>query len=1242
MSSVAYLKPKSSGPQTIDFVWASDSNARIVDISASTGNGTVIAKKLNANDPKNGLTQSVDENGDKIAGQWTDALGKIYKYEVSGADVSGALFVKSFYVANDNGLTTLTRVGTTGDKFSFPIGNLVDRLFTDQNGTPYLTSYNNNVPKTLQRTTDLSLTFVNFNNPDDISQNHFDWSTWRDNSNNKITIDCAAFKGYAPGNDASFNPVNVDTSLNLRTQFLMTSYTIANTDISNRLIVNMHKMGVGSTNVTETKFSSPSVQNTFIDLSVNVLNIGSSLVIDTSGSAVIAAQSGSLQPNVDLINLLPSTYVFTKTGRQNVSFPITINSGVSGQWTWAVYLKDGNMQSPAIDVTLKIMPSFSAPKVTVTGETLLYQDTSFDVNLKVDDVNFNPDICGNLPRGLMLRPRINAVGSNLIATDNTAANIDRLFNLSYNNNVVRTLDATDLCLNKFTFADVSNSYVSGLVVRTADISKNEAGIFFREPTRDVSTNIIISNVDDISQCNLPSRSFKMFVDWLPNAEVAAKDTIIPQTLSIGEFTVATAYSSNVIITTNRDGTTTLSLSDNNGNLSGANYRVRVFTTEKCDTRATTNVTLDVQSNVDQTSSGLSQYDFRVQFDSNNEATFVGPKLVANTNQKTNFIVAYLEKDSKVYLYTASNKVGFTKTNFPSINLQFDLTTAFTAADINKIINVDDNLDLNTNLADLSGYAIQGIDLGFDLSCNLELPSWSRSINSPTLTFTVNDTNNVVKSFDISGSLTKKSSIANSIVYNNIKDLSDNGVFRIDLSYNSVKTPCLFSMNIVFADADGNDYAKANKSVVFYYTGEYAAAVANAGGKRNTLLVYNDTKYIIDNKLDSTRMILPAVDSYNTYSWLAGTSSNSYVLDLARSEFVGEGHVLDISYFNIASTSSRVSGSDTANINIGFSGDWTKVKTGNTGAWSSAAPNVSNSPDISASFARTNFSWIDTRKFVGTIDIDYKTKDSDKSISTAVNKLRLVVVPRPNLTLSVATAPNVLVNTKANITATVTNIAQNRAGTAITAVAAWNPTDISRNKPLIGKLRNIMSVNSGAVSLVTKAGTPDIANASFFVIPSVGTLLYGQVAMPVISFNGRSTAGLVSSNLRATYSAFGSKSVQSLITELSVSVYSTDSAFNNSTFTNNLTANNVINCGGMPFVQYMTLDNSNNTLVLDTNAKTKNAAFVIVENVGSISVNVSAASLTNGSGNAHTIVASAESVYQHINGGWAFLYSKINS
>lgn len=1207
------LVPKSTGPKTLDFVWAYDTEAHIVDLSGAT-----VIKKINANDARNTtkLTKKLDEEGNWTTGLWTDALGNIYKNDICGNDISGSLYSKAFYVSDGTGLKTLTKIagnGINANQYSFVVGDLINTLFTDQKGTGYLTSYNSTITAGARLPADLSLSVITPPGVrSDVSTNHFNGS-WTDNSNNKITIDCAAF---ISGSDVSFNPVDVDLSLNFR----MTRSAIATvTDVSNQLLVNMYKMGVSPIS-SIIKVSDAIVQNTWIDLSINVLNTGSTLVVDTSGAAISAAENDNLRPNFDLINFLVAPAPFTKSGRQNVRFPITINPGVFGQWTWSVYLQDGNMKSSATDINLKIMPSFSEPIVTVTGETTLYKDDEYKVNLKVADNNFNSDICNNATRGLMLIPRFNAVGDNLIGADNSANLINRALKVSYDTSlsafVDRTLLVSDLCLNTLTFADVSNSYVNvfggnrGLVVRPQDISLNADDTYSK--VRDISTNIIIKNNDDISQCHLPSRSFDMFVDWLPSAQSISSSVVKPQTLSIGRFNVATNYSSNVILTNNKDGTYSLSLSDYDGKLSGANYRVKVFTTDKCITEGVaSNVTLDTQPNVDK----ISTVDFRVQFDSANNATFTGPKLVANAAHKTYFMVAYLEVDSVTYLYTASNKVGFTETNWPLLDLRFDVVNSFTAADLNKIVNIDENLDLNKDLADLSGYAIRSVNFGPDLSCNLRLPEWS--INNPTITFTLNDTNNVVKSFDISANDSKASSINNQIVFNNVKDVSNNGLFTIDLSYNTTnETNCLFSMDITFSDSDNTDYSKTNKTVQFYFMGNYSGNNStNVGNKKNTLVVYNDTKYIIDNKTDLTQMTLGSIDGYNCYSWLAGTASNSYVLNLARSEFVGADHVLDISAFKIDSTSWQSDSS--ANLYLGFNGDWTGVST----------VTVGNSVNgVITSFARNTFSWIDTKKFVGTIDINYSTKNA-KGKSDTVNKLRLVVVPRPNLTLNVALTPNVLVNTKANITATVTNTALNRAGDPITAIATWNPVDISGNKPLVGKLRNIMAVNAGVVSLVTKAGTPDIANSSSFVIPSVGNLFYGQVAMPVVAFNGRATAGLISSNLRATYSAFGAKSVQSSITELTVAVYSTDSTFNNSTFTNNLTANNVINCGGMPFVQYMTLDNSNNTLVLETNAKTKNAAFVIVENIGSVNAFVTAPAMTNGtSATSRTIPAGGESVF----------------
>lgn len=1233
--TAANMKPMSNGSKTLNFVWAYDSNAHIVGLSGEALPS--VAKMINANQANSGLTKSVDADGTIIVGQWTDALGKIYKNDVSGSDISGALFSKAFYVSSDAGSLKLTN--TTAHKYTFPMGDIIDTLFTDQLKTPYLTSYRKNIPASFQNSTDLSLTIVT-NNFGDVLTTNFN-AGWTDSSNNKITIDCS---GFIYGNDLSFNPVDVDLSLNLNTGYLLSSYAPARTNVANRIYVNMYKMGLDAI-TTPVKFSTNEEQQSFIDISVNVLNPLSKLVIVTDGAAVISNQTAPLQPNIDLMNILNNasstdgTYTFTKAGRQNLRIPITIGAGVYGQWFWKISIKDGNMESTIRDFNLQIMPSFSAPVVTVTDQ--IQSSNTYNVNLKVADNNFNADISNNLPRGLMLIPRINAIGSNLIDVDNTASGINNAITLNWSSSSNASnpynLVANDISKNTLYFADVSNSYINvfntgkGLEVRSVDISNIGFGDF---KLNDVSTNILFTNVSAYEH-KLPSRSFNIFVDWLPNAQPIVSSIIKPQTLSIGTFNVPTSYSSNVIMTNNNNGTVTLSLSDYNGNLAGANYRVKIFTDKTCSTLANANVTLETQSNVDKSPS---VYDFKVIFDSENKATFTSPLLTKNDTNSINYMVAYLE-NSNVYLYTASNIVPFSNFNFPTIALSFDTTTALTAANLNAIVNIDNNLDLDLALADLSGYAVKSINVGFDMSCNLSLPSWS--INAPTLTFTVNDTNNVVKSFDISANRAKKSSVANTIVFDNSFNVCNNGSFFIDLSYNNSAVPCLFSMNISLSDADNTDYSKTNKTVVFYYNGNYDSnARLNVGGIKNTLIVYNDTKYIIDNKPDLTQIAFGSKDSFNCYSWLAGSATNSYALNLARSEFVGLGQTLDVSFFNVSA--SIVYGSDSANLYIGYSGAWTDINTG-TSTVNGVLPVVSSgsSGSVVPSFARNNYSWIDTKKFVGTIDISYKTKNTN-GLSVTANILRLVVVPRPNITLAISQFPNTLVNTKSITTATITNTAMNKAGTTI-GLASWAPADVSGNKSLAFKLKTIMSINSGVIRLVTATGTPDVANATSFVLSSVGDLAYGKVAMPVVTFNGRSIAGLVSSKLRATYLDFASKPVLSPIVDFSVAVYSTDSTFNNSVYINNLFANNTINFAGMPFVQYVALDNSNNSLALHTDSRTKNAVYVVVENKGS----VTSGNITHGgsafTGSSLNIAAGVINVYHHTGGDfvWSHIYTKQN-
>lgn len=1240
--SVAYLKPKSAGAINLEYVWYSDTNAIIVDLS---GSSTV---RVNANDASNNLTQVIDSTTgvwDRV--NWTDASGNYYKNDISGSDISGALFKHAFYVSDSNGTQTLSRIGAT-NRFSLPNSNLIDTLFTDQKGTPYYTSYKTNIPSSLQNpSVDLSLTTVGtiINNA---GTNAFT-ANWTDISYNKIIIDCSMFRiGAINNNDASFNPVAVDLSFNFKTAYQLTSYAQARTDVSNHLYIKMFEFGIDVSNTPIVKLSTIVDQTSYIDISLNVLNAGSTLVIDTSGAGVLAAQNLSLQPNVDLMTLIGSSYTLAKPGRQNLRIPFTIPASTSGSWIWRLTLVDGNFVSSPVDLTLNVLPSFYAPNFSLSsltnGDTnLLNSNDVTRIQLKVNDINFTPDISNNLTKGLRFAPRINALDTNVTAYDNSVNLINESLSVFITsiptgnmlNNII------DLSTNTLTFSDISNNNTA-LVVSASDISSNDSGYF---KNNDVSLNMDIS-YSDISQHYLPSRSYKLLVDWLPNGQTSASSIITPQTLSIGTFNLATSFSSNCVIVDNLDGTYSLSLSDYNGDLSSARYRVKVFTDIIASTLASnSDLSLNAQTNIPNRSNA---FDFPVTMDSNYNATFTGPNLVINQN-KMFYMVAYLETVTdftKTYLYTASNKLPFVYAKFPTLTMSFDTASAFTAADINKIIAVDSNLDLNIALADLSGYAVKSVNVGIDLSCNLSLPLWA--LNTPVLSFSLTDTNSVVKSFDISGSNTRISTnLPNTITtFTNYSDLS-NGNFYIDLSYNSVATTCLFSLNIALTDALGTSYPFANKTVMFYYPG-FAPATSNLGNKKNTLIVYNDTKYIIDNVSTATKISIGTMDSFNCYTWLAGSSQNSYCLNLARTEFVGEdNHLLDISYFNVSNTSNstNVSNYDTASIFIGYNGKWTGVKTGSTGNWTTAAPNVSSTSLVTSSFAKNTYSWIDMKKFVGTIDINFKTLDSNSNLSVAVNTLRLVVIPRPSLSLTISSASNVLINTPTNIKLNVRNIQNNAAGNPIT-FPLWAPTDISGGKTLSSKLKTILSLTTGSLSLITSSGTADITNASIFTLPSLLDITYGNYSNGVIAFKGRSVSGLSSSIVQAAYSAFGSKSVFTT-SAVSVAVYSTDSTYNNSVYTNNLITNNLITFAGMPFVTYISLDSSNNTINLSLDKRTKNAAFVVVENTSAATVTATnLAGTTSGavtvSSNTATVAANSTTVYQHITGGvgyWGYLYSK---
>jgi hypothetical protein len=182
-------------------------------------------------------------------------------------------------------------------------------------------------------------------------------------------------------------------------------------------------------------------------------------------------------------------------------------------------------------------------------------------------------------------------------------------------------------------------------------------------------------------------------------------------------------------------------------------------------------------------------------------------------------------------------------------------------------------------------------------------------------------------------------------------------------------------------------------------------------------------------------------------------------------------------------------------------------------------------------------------------------------------------------------------------------------------------------------------------LVTSTGSPDVPNAALFTLPtSVGDILYGNSVVAPFTFRGRSTAGIVRTNLRANYLMNGSRAVSG-VDDFEVVVYSADSTFNNNVFTNSLSVNTQFNFAGMPFVQYIALDNSNNTIALDVDPRTRFAAFAIIENRGS--GNSGAITHTPQGGSAAAVSAGTPipaggvHVYQQTGGTgtWSFVFAR---
>lgn len=1239
------LKPKSAGKKVVEYVWYADDSVKVYDLSGST----TLANKRTSYTVQYSADQSLFVGPDN----------KVYNSnEISGNDISGSLYKFKFFVADNTGILPMNfrNVSNSGQHyFDISTANIVDLAFTDRDGKPYYSSYNSNYK--IKANGDISLNFTTgpyFNsNTTDLSVNFLLVNdAARPNVNvNYMRLDLSSFDL----SDNHVNPTTLDCSLAIVTNLPLIQNSVANTtvnDVSSNIIFKLYRMGIDSiTNVT--KYSNLTSVPSGIDLSVNCISSSAYLTIEPNNTQILAKRFNYPQPNQDVGSLLPETFPIGKAGRSNVRIPYVIPGGLTGFWSFKVTLHDTGSYggdftaSQTFDFTLN--PSLNEPVVSLkTGSSnTLAQGESASSFLHFNPIDYTIDICNN---NNIMYYKLRMLPANNSAFDISLSDLSKNFTLTDSStNVLSTYlyNANDVSLNILYRSDISTNNpvnASRIVMLASDLSfNNTANKWVKNSDTDLSNTVVLTFRGDASDNLLPDRSFNIYADWLSNNSTDAK----PQTVKVGTFNAITKYSTNVTITDNKDGTFSLTSSDfNNFDISTC-YKVKIFTSATLKTPATSGTHVSWtgirNSNISQITSS-NENNFYVQMDSNFSATFTAPKVLGNNKY---YMVAYIAPgpSSSEHKYTVSNVAQLTSNVSVGLTITAE-PASLTLSNLSTVINIDPSLEVDTTISDLSGYIVQDQNIFQDLSFNIGFPNWWQDINGLNVTVSVVDTSNVVKLFDVSGAFTKsRGTPSNSVTFTDMRDLSNN-IF-VDLSYNKFSDDIIFGLNITVSDANNTVYKNATRQLLLYYRGQ-KLGVTNTGGVRTSLIVYNDTKYIFENVPDKTLMTLGTRDTYGVFSSLIGSAANSYCLNLARTEFVGEDkHTFDISGFDISynnSTATFVNTSDApiayiSYNNWGGSGFSTRV----------ATSSVTTTQLITTTFARSAFSWVDIKKFIGCIDIYFKTKNSTGNLSVNVNTLRLVVIPRPSLQLTIGSTPNVLVNTSAPIQTYIQNIQQNKAGANL-ELGSWNPTDISGGSYLITKIRTILKVSSGSLSLVTLAGAPDVVNAGLFTLPSnIGDIAYGSTVNtpsasrvnPVVVFKGRPTAGLVSSNLQIQYTSYGNKPITDR-KALSVAVYSSDSVYSNSEFTNNLSANTQFNFAGMPFIQYITLDNSNNTIALDTDSRTKNAAFVVVENKSINNGSVTATSLTGlgASGNALSLGTSETAVFQHnATNTWLGLYKK---
>ena len=1108
-----------------------------------------------------------------VDGFYVDGTGHRYisGIDFSGVDISGALLKYQFYFADTNGFLNLSHESDDVDSTTNFVINaqadLLNLLFTN-NAVP---------PVPYQEAYNYEFDIVAGDDVDDENDINLDVTLTVDGTNQYIKLDNVEAGLVTDVNDNQLefdlgellnNDKSETPSRSIEQDFVVNLNThlaldqCANTDVSNNLTVVLHKFGFD-----ESFIESPSLytntQEASITFKVNALTSSAQLVIRSDRLQNRADVSNSVvpAPQVTFSHIIKASDVTLTSGHQQVTMPIHL-TGEAGSWNYLIHVVDGRFVSETIRLNLTVLAAYHAPVVTKSSVPAV------------------PALANPTSR---FNVKYDDLDYNLDISTNSSTRGGMYFNFR---TVANGVDTTSSTINDISgvfllrvsppgsasqlLTDVSQGRVPAL--REDELSLRLPPVSLsRVPGNCNDYNKLVdvsANYDLVVQSTfeqyMKSKKYEVYVDWLD-----ADDNVVGS-VKAGCVNLNTTFNTSVQVTNVVNNSYTFSYSGSNSS-QVTGYKV---------IENNGNSSVDVSAN----------------------ATYVAADSV-------NSFYVYILVGRVAYPYTAS--ALFYNYNNSTLSINNTIVDNATTVSMGNLKIVDPDFNI---IGCEAAYKFTDNEDGLDiLTTSITWPAWFANMVNPSVTYSIVDNNSILNGFDVSGNGSLVySDVNNVVVMTNEVDISN--TLMLDLSFNSVIPASVLELTITASGVIESVSITKSKKIAFYVP---ARAAVNPPAYTN-IFFHNNIKLTLDETIGGS------IGSYDvsTNSWknLATTETNTYSLKLNRSEFLSSdnaGAALDLSGVII---SAHKLSDNAEKPSVFFPFD---VYGGSIGV--SPCGHILNMSRVDAKFCLTGKSFINLKNFVGYVDITFNTISAFGNTLTVGNKVRIVVLPRPTLRLTVSAPTHHLnPNETAKLNYSLLNIQTNSSNRQDMVIKLDGDViglsvNGSDSIDLIPKIKSFITAKD---VLIVPTQSGDIDYSSLFTVPRIVRCLpyldnvdnsNNDISNFQLTFLGAVPAeGSNSIIIPANLTAQGLVNCkQANISSNTESLSLTICEGNSSIVTANVYANNVIanesfGINNLSFIRYIQLSlcDVSGGFDFDTDRRARHALMIVLENTSIYNITTS--------------------------------------